>query len=139
MKNRTQYGFTLIELMITIGIIGILSAIAYPAYTAHIEKTRRVSAQSCLTELAQAMQRNYSVCLRYDKTGAGCATDTSLPVVTCTTQLAGFYDFDLSSTIDQNNFSVEAAPVNTTSCGTLTLDQDGEKSASGTGTSCWPS
>jgi type IV pilus assembly protein PilE len=47
-------GFTLLELMITVAIIGILAAIAYPAYGKYIVKSNRAAAQSYLMDLAQA-------------------------------------------------------------------------------------
>lgn len=47
LKTR-QRGFTLMELMITVAVIGILSAIAYPAYQDYVRKSRRVDAKKCL-------------------------------------------------------------------------------------------
>lgn len=67
MKNNA--GFTLIELMIVVIIIGILGAIAYPSYQTHLLKGRRAAAQSHLMDIAQRQQqylldaRSYAVSL----------------------------------------------------------------------------
>lgn len=53
-----QKGFSLVELMIVVVIIGVISAIAIPSYTQHVKKTRRVEAQAALLELANAIERH---------------------------------------------------------------------------------
>lgn len=52
MVNR---GFTLIELMIVVAIIGVLVAIAYPSYQEHVRKTNRVGAQSEIIEISRKL------------------------------------------------------------------------------------
>lgn len=58
--HRPQSGFTLIEVMIVVAIIGILAAIGYPAYQEQVAKSRRADAQRALMEAEQYMRRFFS-------------------------------------------------------------------------------
>ena len=62
---RTAHGFSLIELMIVVLVLGVLMAIAYPSYEAHVTKTRRAVAASCALEAAQFMERFYTTNMSY--------------------------------------------------------------------------
>ena len=74
-KNIHQSGFTLIELMITVAIIGILLSVALPSYQNYVMKTRRAVAASCLVEHAQFMERFRTTNLTF--TGANLASFSS--------------------------------------------------------------
>ena len=77
-KLRKHQGFTLIELMIVVAVIGILASIAYPSYREYVAKSRRAEAKTVLLSAQQWMERFYTENFRYDKNSAGVAvTDAS--------------------------------------------------------------
>jgi len=56
-KNK---GFTLVEMMIAIGIIAVLASIAYPSYVGNVKKSRRVEAQTALQQVATLQEQYFS-------------------------------------------------------------------------------
>ena len=128
-------GFTLIELMVVVAVIGILAAIAYPSYQEHLRNSRRAQAMADLSELAVTMERYHSVNNTY--ANAVLAFEASPRSGTAAYSLA------LDGEATASAFKVTAKPVTggaqvNDKCGTLSLDQAGVKGhSSGTASECW--
>jgi len=131
MKNNN--GFSLIELMIVVAIIGILSAIAIPSYKEYMTESRRSDAKVGLSKIADKQERYYLQNNTYTTDLAAIATNA--------TSDGGFYIFDVVSA-NVSGFEVTATAIgdqaSDTDCKTLSLTSTGLKSATGDDpTSCW--
>ena len=126
LKTRSRIlGFTLIELMITVAIIGILVAVALPSYRAYIERGQRAHAKTVLLEAAQFMERYRSSYFSYLVDGAV----PSLPDNLKKSPSEGTKRYDIALDANATSFTLTATPSGWTDsvCGNLTLNNLGER------------
>ncbi|MBL8253966.1 MAG: type IV pilin protein [Candidatus Competibacter sp.] len=154
-SQPAERGFTLVELMIVVAVIGILAAIAYPSYQDSVRKSRRADAKSVLLQAGQWMERYYTVNNRYDQDQAGnLVTSTTAGVQSLPNSglaqspidgATKYYNITLAA-VGQNNFTLNAAPIAGTDqandgCKTLTLTNTGARDVAGGATltkdQCW--
>ena len=142
-NTTRQSGFTLIELMIVVAIVGILIAVALPSYRNYVLRGDRAAARAGLLDAQLFMERFYATNSSFARTVGASTDDVALPSrLTSVPADSPKYTIGVSTTtaVTANTFLLEALPNGTDAlCGTLTLTHTGVKGNGGTGTvaDCW--
>lgn len=126
--HKTSKGFTLIEVMIVVAIIGILAAIAYPSYDEYVKRGNRAEGQALLNDAAARQERFFSQNFKYATSIA------SLYGGTATTRSSETKKYALlvSTSAGDGGYTLTAdAQFNDARCGDLTLDALGNKGNGG--------
>ncbi|PRB80259.1 type IV pilin protein [Pseudomonas sp. MYb185] len=132
MSRKAQRGFTLIELMLVVVVIGILAAIALPSYQEHVRQTRRAEVTAVLLENAQLLERHYTRHGGYDSgTVSGLASQSPA---------TGNAVFSIVPTLAAESFTLTATAVPGgimagDACASYTLNQVGQRTP--TDRKCW--
>jgi type IV pilus assembly protein PilE len=145
--RRGQHGFTLIELMIAVAVVGILAAIATAVYTAQIQKARRTDARNALLDLAGREERFFSVANSYSQTPADVGY-TAFPQIVG----SGYYQVNVAVAAAAPplppSYTITAIPLGTqqndTTCAVFSINQIGQQSSQNSGgadttATCWGS
>lgn len=136
-KNR---GFTLIELMIVVGILGILAAIAYPNYMEYIQRSNRSEGQALLQDAAASQERFFAQNNSYVTATADIAK-LNLRGTTGTTVKSDTGKYTLTLGGGGGGYTLTATQAfGDTACGNLTLNALGVKGSTGSGKTvaqCW--
>jgi type IV pilus assembly protein PilE len=131
--RKQASGFTLVELMIVVAIIGILAAIAYPSYQQYVLRANRAEAQAVLTETAQFMERYFTTKGTYKD---GALLSNVSPKGASGSAIK--YNISFSVVPTATAFTLRAAPTtgqDNDSCGTMTLSNTGAQTPTTAG--CW--
>jgi type IV pilus assembly protein PilE len=138
---RAEGGFTLLELMVVVAVVGILSAIALPTYNQYITNTRRGEAVAFLRANEQHMQRFYQANNRYDTS----LSNTAVVLPHQQAPAAGTASYNIgfqANQLTRTTFTIEAIPQGSMAndaCGTLRINNLGVRSVTGSKpvAECW--
>jgi type IV pilus assembly protein PilE len=139
---RHGRGFTLIELMVTIAIIGILAAVAIPAYTSYIQRANRSDARTVLLEAAAFLQRCFSQNNDYRCAPASPAAMAAPYDQSPAAPAAVKYAITVTAGggVGSTTYTLTATPTGTMTgdqCGALTVTHAGVRGAAGSLADCW--
>lgn len=137
-SRRSEYGFTMIELMITVAVVSLLATIALPSYRQYVDRARRLDAQTTLLEAAQFMERFYT----QNGTYANATLPAGLAVSPAgSTGAKVLYNITLAPAPTATAYNLQATPNNgqvNDACGNLTYNHLGVRGTSkSTVAECW--
>jgi type IV pilus assembly protein PilE len=131
-RHTDSAGFTLIELMIVVGIVAILAAVAIPSYQESVRRGRRADARVAMTNLATRLERCFTQFGAYDADDCEIASPADSP--------EGFYEVTVETEAATWTLTAEpqGAQADDEACGTFTLTNTGQRDVSGTTPErCW--
>jgi len=137
---KSVRGFTLIEVMVVVLILGVIAAIAIPAYTETVRKSNRADAKAELSSVAQRLQRCFTAYSAYDHDDCGVhAAITGGNEITSREQF-----YTITGAVTSTTYTITARPIpgtvqaGDTKCANLTLTHTGLRDATGTHKdNCW--
>jgi type IV pilus assembly protein PilE len=159
-RGKPACGFTLIELMIVVVVLGILAAVAVPQYTQYVTRSKRAGAKTVLLDQAALLERNFTTNGCYNRTTvANCAAQSgaTFALVSGVAPAEGKASYvvtvDFSASATGQAYTLTATPCATAGtcpggsdttfadaeCGNLTLTSTGARGISGSGSvaNCW--
>lgn len=129
--NKRDAGFTLIEIMIVVVIVGIIAAVAFPAYQGSVQKSRRADATATLLGLQLAQTKWRAVNPQYTGTLSDLGAAAATP--------GGYYNLQITAA-NATAFTITATPngdQSSDSCGTFTITQNGPDVSTAAKKTCW--
>lgn len=123
-----EKGFTFIELMIVIAIVGIIAAIGFPSYASYVQQSRRADGHLALLNVVQSMERCKSTRFSY----AACTIPPSQ-----STSPEEYYTIAIGNGLTATTFNITAtaqgAQESDVDCSVLTIDEVGDRLPA----NCW--
>lgn len=151
MNVSRQGGFSLVEIMVALAIVGILASVVYPAYANYIVRSRRIEGQLALLDALQRQERYYSAHNTYIAFSADAIDPDASRFKWWSGAVAGGSAYELSGAACPGSDISECVEVKAVpgtarvdarfvdaDCGTLGADSIGRRSASGAAPRCWP-
>jgi len=137
---RKHNGFTLMELMITVAVIGILAAVAYPSYTSYILRSNRSEAKVGLVQAAQTLERCYTRSNAYNDASCDIYTNS---LAAGKSIITPNQRYKITGVVTAAAYVLTATALGPqlkdTKCGNFTLDELNAPNVSGSASAaeCW--
>lgn len=135
--QKYKNGFTLVELLIVVAIVGILAGIAYPSYLKQMQKSNRSDAKIVLNDVAQRMQRCFTAHSKYNPEDGVCTVVDDVQAPAGIESKERFYKVSIAAAADltATTYLLTATTVagtrqaTDTDCAIFTLNQTGVRTA----------